>query len=402
MRAFIPISFIPLFLVLFFGVGQLPNGAAAQESTVRNGSDLFVSGDTVLNSIDHNGDVFAAAEAAVVAGTSLGDLHVTGFDVSVGTDVAEDLYAAGANVTLRSNVGGDSSAFAFTLHTTPDARTTGNARLAGNTVTIEGPVEGALMVAGRTVILNAPITGDVRVTANSLTFGENAKVDGVLSYSTPEQVAVPERVAAPDRVQYSKLDFDGTWGDVRKVIPVSDLPGLPTAFSVFGAFLVSLLFFMLLGALALGFMPKRLERMRAGIARAPARSVSLGAIGLSLLFGLVPIAGMTIIGLPFIPINLLAIVVVWTLGYALGSYTIAMALWNAFGGAPEPGIVTRILLLAAAVTLVALLNFVPFLGWVVNFTLVLLGIGAITQAVFAWFITDIDPALDVDMNPASD
>jgi hypothetical protein len=123
----------------------------------------------------------------------------------------------------------------------------------------------------------------------------------------------------------------------------------------------------------------------------------LGVIGLSLLFGLVPITAMTIVGIPFVPINLLAIIVVWTLGYALGGYAVAMYVWAALGGADSPNSITRILLLAAAITVVALFNFIPFVGWVVNFTLVLIGIGALTRAVFARFITDIDPALDVDM-----
>ena len=87
---------------------------------------------------------------------------------------------------------------------------------------------------------------------------------------------------------------------------------------MFGAFIVSLLFFMVLGALALGFVPGQLERMREGIIAAPGRSILLGVIGLSLLIGLIPITVMTIVGIPFIPVFLLAIVVVWTVGYALG------------------------------------------------------------------------------------
>ena len=53
-----------------------------------------------------------------------------------------------------------------------------------------------------------------------------------------------------------------------------------------------------------------------------------------------------------------------------------MQVWVALGGSDEPHTATRLLLLAAAVTVVALLNFIPFVGWVVNFTLVLIGVGA--------------------------
>ena len=384
-------------LALILALGLTPFGSWAETVTTRNGGDVFLMGDTVLSELNSQGDAFVAAETAKLGGTSLGDLHVFGFDVSVGTDIAADLYVAGATVDISAKVGSDTSAAGFSLRTTPTATTDGNARLAGNTVTIDGPVVGALLVVGRTVILNASVGGDVRITANSLTFGENAKVGGVLSYSTPKQITVPEEVAAADRVRYSELDFDGEWHDWRTVMPRGEMPVFPGVASVFGAFLISVLFFMLLGALALGFMPKRLETMRKQINAAPGRSMLLGVIGLSLLFGLVPITAMTIVGIPFVPINLLAIIVVWMLGYALGGYAVAMYVWAALGGADSPNSTTRILLLAAAITVVALFNFIPFVGWVVNFTLVLIGIGALTRAVFARFITDIDPALDVDM-----
>ncbi|MGO4910157.1 hypothetical protein ACEN2J_17725 [Pseudorhodobacter sp. W20_MBD10_FR17] len=391
-----------LILTLSLVLCLTPLGSTAETVTTKNGSDVFLTGDTVLSEMNGQGDAFVAAETAKLGGTSLGDVHVFGFDVFVGTAIAADLYAAGATVDISAKVGSDTSAIGFSLRTSPTATMDGNVRLAGNTVTIEGPISGALSVVGRTVILNAPVGGDVRISANSLTFGDNARIDGVLSYSTPKQVAVPEQVAAADRIRYSELDADGEWHDWRTVMPRGDMPVFPTAASIFGAFLISVLFFMVLGALALGIMPKRLETMRAQISAAPGRSILLGVVGLSMLCGLVPITALTIVGLPFVPFYLLAIVVVWTLGCALGVYTAAMYLWSALGGADAASSIIRVLLLAAGIAVVALLNFIPFVGWVVNFTLVLLGIGAITRAVFARFITDIDPVLNVDMTAAID
>jgi len=103
-----------------------------------------------------------------------------------------------------------------------------------------------------------------------------------------------------------------------------------------------------------------------------------------------------------VPIVLLAIVVVWTLGYALGAYSVAMRLWSGLGGAAEPSNIARLLVLAAAIILVALLNFIPFVGWVANYTLVLLGIGAMTRAVFQSMLGNPGVALDVDMKPIKD
>jgi hypothetical protein len=69
-------------------------------------------------------------------------------------------------------------------------------------------------------------------------------------------------------------------------------------------------------------MPRRLEHLRQSIARAR-DVVSAWCCGLSILLGMVP-TGLTIVGLPFTPVVLLAIVVAWIFGYALGAYSAAM------------------------------------------------------------------------------
>ena len=142
--------------------------------------------------------------------------------------------------------------------------------------------------------------------------------------------------------------------------------------------------------------------MYQGIVAAPGQSILLGAVGLSMLFGMVPIAALTIIGLPFAPIALLAIVVAWILGYALGAYSVAMRIWNGVSGEAEPSNLSRLLVFAAAIIFIALLNYIPFVGWVANYTLVLLGIGAMTRAFFQSFMGNPGLALDVDMKPIKD
>lgn len=375
----------------------LPLAATAEDVVVLNGDDTFIGGDAVLRELDTAGDAFVSAETASLGGSALGDLHVAGFDVVVRTNVAEDLYGAGATVELRGEVAGDMTAAGFTVRTSQTAETAGNARLAGNTVVIDGPISGSLSAMGRTVILNAAVGGDARITAKNIVFGENARIGGRLTYAARERVNIPEQVISSDRVTFGKLDFGDAWREIGEDWPMGDMPVLPGVMSMLGAFLVSLLFFMVIGALALAFMPNRLEGMRLEIAASPARSILLGVIGLALLFGLVPIAALTIVGLPFLPFNILAIALVWTLGYALGAYAIAMFLWRALGGQEEPVALVRILLLAAAVTVAAILNFIPFVGWAANYTIVLIGVGGITRALFKYFIDSPGPALDVDM-----
>ncbi len=354
--------------------------AMADMTSTQSGTDLFIGGDTLLETLDAPGDVFLAGQTAVARGTTKGDLHVAGMDLSISTATGQDLYAMGAVVMVLGAVGEDLSAIGMTVRTDPMAEVGGNARLLGRTVTIEGPISGALMATGQDVLLNAVVSGDARIYAQSLSFGPQAKVMGQLTYGTEDPVTVPGTVAPADRVIFERLQPHEFWENMADMRDMDHMPAMPGFGSVLFGFVVSLLFFVALAMLALGFMPKRLEQLRANAARAPGKSLLLGGIGLSVLFGMVPIAGLTIIGLPLVPIALLAIVVAWILGYALGAYAVAMRIWTGFGGDAQPGNVPRLLIFAAALTLIAVLNFIPFFGWVVNYTLVLVGVGAITRA----------------------
>lgn len=378
----------------------LSGQALAETVSVTHGGDAFVAGAQVSEVVDTGGDAFMAARTVQARGAAGGDVHVSGFDLSIGTDAGEDLYAAGATIVIRSAVAKDLTAAGFSVRTEKASVTQGNVRLFGNSVTIEGPIEGALLVTGRDVILNAPIKGDVRILAQTLSFGPYATINGTLTYASKEKIAVPERVAPSERVvveTYSGSRVLKEWDNAGK-----DMPVLPTFASLIFGFVISLLFFLVLGALMLGFMPKRLSRLRRSIAAAPGQTILLGVVGLSMLLGMVPITALTVVGLPFVPIVLLAIVVIWTLGYALGAYGVAMRIWSGFGGADDPSSIMRLLVFAAAIIFVALLNFIPFVGWVANYTLVLLGVGAMTRALFQWLIGNPDVAFDVDLKPIDD
>ena len=347
-------------------------------STITHGGDTYIAGGQVNETIRSTGDAFVSARTVEARGEADQDLHVAGLDVSIGTDVAGDIYAAGMTVVVRGAVGQDLTVAGFSIRTERDATTQGNARLFGNSVTIEGPIEGALMVTGRDVIVNAPIAGDVRIMAQTLTFGAEAVISGALTYSTPDRITVPPRVAAEDRVVFERLSHAEMWEEWDEI--GQELPGVPPFASMILGFVISLLFFVVLGALMLSFMPERLERLRQSVSDAPGRSFLLGVGGLSVLCGLVPITALTVVGLPFVPVVLLAIVVAWMLGYALGTYSVAMRIWAGFGHEADPSNTAHLLVFAAALGVVALLNFIPFVGWVVNYTLVLLGVGAMTGA----------------------
>jgi hypothetical protein len=374
----------------------------AQDVSRVHGGDTYAAGEAVTQTLTATGDVFAAGSVITTSGSASGDMHAAGYDVNISGQTGGDLYAAGSSVTISAPVGEDITAAGFSVRSTAMAPVAGNLRFFGRSLTIEGPISGALTAFGGAVYLNAPVSGDAWIVAETVTYGPEARIDGTLILSTDEGHAVPERVIPAARITLEALDRGKIHRELDRSWDAVDMPMMPVWMSMFSAFLISAIFLLVLAAIFLTFAETRVEKMRRRVIRQPLQTFVLGVIGLSALFGMVPITALTIIGIPFVPFALLAIFVAWTLGYLLAAYAVARRVLLAFDGPQDPSLLMKLVTVSLAITVVAFLNFIPFVGWIVNYTLVLLGVGAMTAGLLSIWITDPDPALDVDMQTPID
>jgi hypothetical protein len=360
-------------------LAALPAAADVERQSL--GGDLYVAGSGTIAEASTARDLFVAGGSVTARGSVGQDAHFTGLSVEVETEVAGDLYAAGGSVAARAPVGEDLTAFGMSVRLAPTGEVGGNARLAGGSVVVEGPVAGALLAAGGEVLLDAEIGGDVRIAAGELRFGPGARIGGRLDYSAPAEVAIPASVIDPARVSFTRAE---QWENVATAANEwtgREYPALPGASAIFGFLIVTIGFFVLIAAVALALAPARIEAMRTEALARPWLALLAGVLGFATVLGLVPIAVMTIVGLPLLPVILLLGLLLWIAGYALGVYVVVLRVWTAMGGA-EPGMASRLAVFAAGLLVVALLNAVPFAGWALNFTLVLFGIGALTNPVY--------------------
>lgn len=362
-------------LCLLIALAPLP--ALSEPVTARNGSDSYLAGAADLPVLEAPGDVFAAGSSVVLRGTTSGDVHAAGFSIEVEVPVPQDLYAMGGSVTVRGPVGSDVTAAGFSLRVAGEVG--GNARLMGGSVVVDAPVRGALTATGGEVTLNAEIGGDVLVQTGRLTLGPQARIGGRLVYSAPEAARIPAEVVPAERVSFrAEEPGDGPWREAWAAREYPVLPGVMTMLS--GALLVWG-FLLLIGAGWLLIAPDLTERLRQGAAARPGPALLAGFLGMATLFGLVPVSAITLIGIPLIPFALLAILLLWTFGYLLAAYVLAHRVLLALGGGI--GVAGRLLALAAVLLGLGLLNFIPFLGWMLNVALMLFGLGAILRPVFA-------------------
>ena len=317
-----------LLFIVFLNSSQ----AYAQES-FSVGGDVYLGGSKSSYPQNVQGDIFVSGFAATLDVEVEEDAHIAGFDVEVENSVGKDLYAAGLSVSIESSVGEDVTASGFNVRLKRSASVGKNTRIAAGKVTIDAPLSGSLVAAAS--------------------------------------------VISSDRVQYTKLSASGMFDDLNEAIDGRRPPIWAVAFSIISVFLITLALFLTIAAVFIAFKPEMVEGLRSRASDNPGKSFLFGLLGMAILYGSVPVSATTIVGLPLIPLIILAIVIFWTLGYLLGTYVI---FWRVAGsmGVKSEKIGTKLLVIGCGLIILAMINFIPIVGWLANLVVVLIGIGSIT------------------------
>ena len=367
----------------FFIICALTGGLTAAEEVERTvlGGDTFVSGGDASLNTPADRDAFLSGFSVEADAAIAEDAHLSGFNVEISAPVGGDLYAAGFSVEVEAEVGGDLTAAGFKIKVDDDAGIAGNARLAARTITLDSTLTGSLIAAAETLALNGAVGGDVEFSGAGIEFGDDATIAGRLTYRAPEPIDVPASVIAAERVQYKKLEVPKALSDVTRTVERAMERRFPSAWAFFFGSIMVLAFLVIVAALALAFAPASVERLRDATMRRPWIAILFGFLGLAMLIGLVPISAMTLVGIPLIPIVVLAIIVVWIGGYLLGVYALAHRVIAAFRDIPDT-LAARLVVVVIGLAAVAILNFVPVIGWMLNLVILFLGLGALSAALF--------------------
>lgn len=361
---------VALALVILLPVAQ----AAAQDhvDTLDLGGDVFRAGTSATVDAPGAADVFLAGERVDLAQAISGAAHLAGRRVSVDGDVGGDLYAFGADVSVAAPVAGAATVMGYDV--TLGAPVAGNLRAAGSRVDIAAAVGGAALIAGNTVLLAAPISGDAVITADDLSFGEGARVDGTLTLYEDEgaATAVPASVAPPERIE--RRQFEDA--------PMMSGIGGPTWLAVLIGLVLSALVLAILTVIVAAVAPRSMSRLGAIVADGPFRALGAGFLTQATLIGGAVLFALTVIGLILAPFVLLAAVVLGVIGYLVAVYLLGV--WTITrAGALEPDTFPEYALAAVVGAVIAsLLTLVPFVGWLILIALTLIGIGAISIATF--------------------
>jgi cytoskeletal protein CcmA (bactofilin family) len=349
-------------LAVLVVLGGLPTVAVAQQSGADSpGSET--SGAVVR--IDENetvdGSLDATAGAVVVAGTVDGDITARAGSVLITETgrVTGDLEAAAGSVILEGTVDGDVVVSAAALELR------------------EGSSIGGTLDAG---VANARLAGsvgsDAAVGAATLTVTPTATIDGSLTYRSEDATIADGAAVSGEVVRDDDLEVasPGAFGDGSG----PDLPSIPPWVGAVYSALSSLL----LGAILLLAMPNFGGRVAEIGTTRPLRS---GGIGLLTLVG-TPVALLilfvTIVGIP------LSLVGVLTFGAVLLAASVYGAFVTGTWLLSLGDYRNRWAALVVGVAAVAVLARIPIVGGLVQFAVLLLGLGALAVALYELRGTD--------------
>lgn len=327
---------LALLAALLVVLATVPGPVAAEPRT--GGSVVVAEGETVDG-------LEVLAGSVVVRGTVEGDLSAVAGEVTIAETgrVTGNVAGAAGSLQVAGTVDGDVSGGAGDV-----------------TIAETGSVGGNLDAGAGTVRIDGTVAGDVTVGADRIVLGQDASIGGDLTYDG--QLSGPRSAVA------GTVERDTSLGGPVVFEPVSF--GLADwVLGIYG-FLVNLT----LGAVLLLVFPRFSRRVADTAVEGPARA---GAVGLLLLLG-VPLVllaiAITIIGIPLTIVGAMlfglfawvaAVYGRFAVGTWLTAYTTVESRWvSLLVGFLVVGIAVRI----------------PFVGWIPEFLVGILGLGALALA----------------------
>lgn len=324
-----------LLVTLLVVLATVPGLAAAEARA--GGSVVVPEGQTVDGLEAFGGSV-------VVHGTVDGDLSVLAGDVTVAETgrVTGDVAGAAGSIRIAGTVDGDVSGGAGDV-----------------TVTEMGTIGGNLDAGAGTVRIDGTIAGDVTVGAERIVLGSTASVAGDLTYDG--------KLQGPRDTVAGTITRDASLGSPTVFLPVPVFSDW--VLGVYGFFVN-----LALGAVLLLAFPRFSQRVADGAVEGPARA---GAVGLLMLVAvpiLLVLTAITIIGIPLAVVGAMLFGVLAWVGAVYGR--IAVGTWLTSYTAVE----SRWVALLVGFLVVAVAVRIPFVGWITELLVFLLGFGALALA----------------------
>lgn len=320
------------------GPSKLPLLIGAESANIADENvdrDVFMAGGQVSSTSRIEGDLLTAGGQLEIAGEILEDLRVAGGDILISGNVGRDVTIAGGEVRILNS-----------------STINGYVLIFAGQVSINGVINSPVQIYAGSVNIGptAQIHNDVNITASEVSISDSALITGTRNVHIT-QSAQEEKVKKPTKSVFA---------------------GIYTGFKVV-SFLGKLLVLLLL----VRFLGKHIPTLIKPILTKPMATLGWGLIKLIVAPFAILLLAITVIGIPLALIS----TVFYFLAIYLSSVITAMALgaWiNHKGWIKNKN---PYLLSTLGLVIVCIICMIPIIGLLAKLIILLLGLGALMQAV---------------------
>ncbi len=322
--------------------------------------DFYVGGGTLVLNGAVNGDVFAGGGTVVVSGDVAQDLSVGGGNVTISSNIGDDLRAAGGNVSIMKNVKDDVLVGGGNVIIGKDVVIGGDIAAGAGSIVIDGTVKGMAQIAGGQVVINGTLDGDVKIYAEDVRFGSNARIAKKVMIEGPKEPIMDAGARLAAGHEYTKTDFKK--GERRPTMTDAEKAGAFAGLIAIG-FLVKLSV-LLVTALVLVLCFKKYSAMLTEEVLARPGQAMLAGFATSILVPIVviilfiTILGSMLGGLLAFGFGFLMVMAKAYAGVIFGAWIWSLADKNKAKGVDWKMAVIGTILLS-------LISLVPILGWII-------------------------------------
>jgi len=325
---------------------------------------LVARGERVLVDGVVTGDLIAGGQSVVIRGTVHGNVIAWAQSVDLSGDIGGSVFVSSQFVTVQGGVDGSFYTFSQATRLVEGGRVGGGVASFSNTLTIEGSVDRGVQAAGYRVDVTGAVQGNVYANARRVAIGPRSRIGGTLTARVPDTNVL-------------QIDPAATL-TAEPVVRSWDEEGSPSRYltgSFYRGQSVWLVAVFLTGWLLLWAAPGA-AAVQFGTPPAVLRTLGVGFLCVVATPVAALIAGLTLVGLPLALVAL----ALWALGIYLAKIPIALFLGRTLlgprgAGGPALALLVGLLAVFVAVNL-------PFVGWIVNLALTLIGVGGL----FAWAV----------------
>ena len=332
-------------------------------------------------------NVYAAGANVAVNSAILGDLIVAGGSIIVTDDIAEDITAAGGQITILGNTGGDVRVAGGNILIAGNVA--GDLIVAGGTVTVAKGVSVGkdLVAAGGQIIIDGNVIGHAQIAGGIATI--NGYIHGGVNAEVGEKLIIGDKSIIVGGVTYNAKNADAlTIVDGAQMMgeTIFNQTMVPKAvgtknflWAAVGTLaLIKLISLIIAALIFVGLFGKFSNSLATSVIKDPLPMLGKGFVALVIIPAAMIILFLTIFG---IPLGILVMTLYVALIIVASVYTgILLGAWGEQTWREAANTVVTWQNVIVGTIALAIVTFIPFIGWVISLAIFLVTLGGIVDS----------------------